>query len=188
MRELVFQKLKLKPSLKDDVIFSLSNNNRLAIFGKNENKSFVTRKLLSLNVSSFSSTLFFVERVFSFRSALNYLLSQAYNVLKGWNQMFFFEFRIIGLGYKIFKFRRSVDLKLIYLKLGYSHLIKYSVPKNVRIITGKRRLLLFSNNIEIINSICKHFFFLKKKNVYKYKGLLISKQEYKLKQGKKQQR
>jgi ribosomal protein L6P/L9E len=186
MRELVFQKLKLLPNNKS---FSfVCHKKEFVAFGGAGCDAVFSSSLLMSNVFLFSSYLFFVDRRYSFRSIVNRLVNQAYTMLKGLNQVFFFEFRIIGLGYKVYKCRRSLDLKVIFLKLGYSHLIKYVIPKNVRVVTGKRRFLLFGSNLEILNAICRHFFFLKRRNVYKYKGLLLSKHEYKLKQGKKQQR
>ena len=69
------------------------------------------------------------------------LLKQIKFLIKGMNQMFFLEFRIAGLGYKIFKLKkRSLDLKILCLKLGYSHLIQYIFPRNIHLLIGRRHL------------------------------------------------
>jgi ribosomal protein L6P/L9E len=121
--------------------------------------------------------------------SVRFLLKQIKFFIKGMNQMFFLEFRIAGLGYKVFKLKKGfLDLKILCLKLGYSHLIQYIFPQNVHLLIGRRHLFIYTNNYNLLKTINKNLFYIKKANPYKHKGLINIKEEIKLKIGKKQQR
>lgn len=129
----------------------------------------------------FSSNILFIKNLFDKRRQLAFFLNSAKQILKGANQFYFFEFKIIGLGYKIFKVKTNFSSKIISMKLGFAHYIRYFVSKNLRLITGKRKFFFYTNDWQTLNNTCKHFFFLKKLNSYKLKGLVPAKGAIKLK-------
>ncbi len=180
---LIFNKLKNDSTLHE--LFIDQKTKSLII--KN-NHSFLTKDIHFLNYINFTLDLIFIPKKHETNAGdsfcntlLNSFISNLKQLLKGFNQHFFFEFKIIGLGYKLFKIKKSFSTKMIGMKLGFAHYFQYIIPSNLRLVNGKRRLLMFSNDYEILKNICKHFFFLKRLNVYKLKGLIPTKAFFRLK-------
>jgi ribosomal protein L6P/L9E len=192
-KTLILHKLKNNKFIQNNFLIEKKDNSNTAypyvsisVSGPRNILSFYFNTILPLIF--LSKNLLFMQNIFKKNTALNIFTKNMKNILKGSNQMFFLEFRIIGLGYKIYKFRRSLNSRIIVMKLGYSHIIKYLIPQNLHVITGKRRLLIYSNDFQSLRMVYKHFKLLKKPNVYKLKGLVAVKEEIKLKQGKQQKR
>lgn len=139
------------------------------------------KNLLEWDFIGYTCDLIFIYKSGKGSTVVNFFEKLLTDLVKGYNQFFFFEYRIIGLGYKIFKLKRSLSTKMVCLKLGFAHYIQYMIPKNIRLFSGKRHLLVYSNNFETVKNLTKHFFFLKRLNVYKLKGLVPTKGNFRLK-------
>lgn len=90
------------------------------------------------------------------------------------------ELSFVGLGYRFF----YID-EYLYLKLGYSHYIKFKIPGYVHLVGFKNRLIIFGVDI---CSLHKFVYLLRKfrmPDVYKGKGILIRDEVISLKVGKK---
>lgn len=177
-----FDKVKLNYFFVKNQFFKFVNyNNKFTLITtiKNMFELFQISKnfLFLLNKDTFGGN-------YSLKLFLKYLSF----LLKGIHQMFFIELKIVGLGYKIYKYKKFWDSKIICFKLGYSHLLKYVLPKNIHLVTGKRRILIYTNDYNTLMLIYQHLFFLKKVNPYKTKGIIDVNKQHVLKQGKQQQR
>lgn len=97
----------------------------------------------------------------------------------------FIKLRLNGIGYKIDIIKKK-GFKLLKLKVGLSHFIYYKIPKNVDInFYGNNKLILFSNNYDLVTSIAAKIRSFKIPEVYKGKGILYENEVVKLKEGKK---
>lgn len=87
-----------------------------------------------------------------------------------------------GLGFKV-----SSLHNLLILKLGFSHLIIIKVPKFicVKILNKFTNINLASTNLELLNSFCAKFRYLKRPNAYKGKGIRYINEYVRLKVVKK---
>ena len=87
-----------------------------------------------------------------------------------------------GLGFKISydKFSHSLSFKL-----GFSHLILFTLPSKISVSLNKTTLLLESKNSIILGDTTQKIKLLKTPDVYKGKGILFKNQILFLKKGKK---
>ena len=100
-----------------------------------------------------------------------------YSVLKGYTQVV--ELR--GLGFK-FKLKNN----LLFLVLGYSHVLIYKIPFNIRVsLTSNKSLKLSTNNVLILNRVIFELKKFKTMNIYKGKGIFLKEESPVLKVGKK---
>jgi ribosomal protein L6P/L9E len=173
---LIFHKLKTT-----NLPFNFGVNEKDKIIYLKSKNSFLFDNISNFIFFNYSNNFIFFKNYSNIKNLLKSLIKSTTFLLKGGNQFFFFEFRIIGLGYKIFKVKTFFLKKVISLKLGYAHQIYYNVPSNINFFTGKRRILIYSNDWNSIKNVCKHLFFLKKLNQYKLKGLIPLKGLLKLK-------
>lgn len=105
-----------------------------------------------------------------------------YNMIKGVNQGFLKRLIFIGIGYKA-----KIDNNLLILKLGFSHLISYKIPSNIKINILKPNLIsIFGNDISYINNISSLIRSLKKPEPYKGKGIRYIGENIRRKEGKTQ--
>jgi len=87
-----------------------------------------------------------------------------------------------GLGFKISydKFSHSLSFKL-----GFSHLILFTLPSNISVSLNKTTLLLESKNSIVLGDITQKIKLLKTPDVYKGKGFVIKNELIRLKPIKK---
>jgi ribosomal protein L6P/L9E len=85
----------------------------------------------------------------------------------------------MGLGYKIYKVKN-----LLMLKLGFSHLICCKIPKVIEITIKKKLLELKSLNYYLLKQISTFLKILKLPDIYKGKGLYTLGEKKLIKQGK----
>jgi hypothetical protein len=198
-RNVSFHKLKYnKPSYDKNLLLNLGSGNKSELSFTGElNQSLAIRfredvvhsDHFSLTpLALLTNNLFFLGKNKFVIVSLNLLGRLFRSITKGLNQKFYLEYRVVGLGYKVFKARRETNTKTIKLRLGFSHVINFKIPENVHFFTGKRRFIVCSNDLETLQDICLHLNLIKKPNPYKLKGLVLLKKQVNLKQGKQQQR
>jgi hypothetical protein len=89
--------------------------------------------------------------------------------------------KVIGRGYK-FTFKTN---KLV-MRIGFSHKIIFKVPKNITFYFLKRyNFFLYGRSFLKIRNLMYKFLFLKKKSLYKRKGLFSKGTYFKLKKNNK---
>ena len=94
-----------------------------------------------------------------------------------------YEIRLVinGVGY-----RASTDNKFITLALGFSHDIKYAIPKSVSIKVEKQNLIIISGyDKQLIGQIAGEIIKLRPVEPYKGKGVYIEGTPIRRKEGKK---
>jgi len=91
----------------------------------------------------------------------------------------------IGIGYKIFIYKN-----FLYLRLGFSRMMKIAIPTGIVVLTRKRNnIKLISSSLEILSDFVRVLKGLRGFDLYKGKGIfeLPDFSTIKLKVGKKQQ-
>lgn len=113
-------------------------------------------------------------------TSLKVFLSILKDGFLGVNRGYFLELVVKGLGYRFLNIRGS-----LFLKIGFSHYIKYNLPVSVKVISSKSRLIILSMSLEEIRRVALGIMSLKKKDVYKGKGIRFVDSDIILKVGKK---
>jgi len=146
-------------------------------------------KLLNFNILNISNiSLFFFSFIYKKNDLLTYFFNFLYLKLKGLNQGFFFRFRIVGLGFKIKRLYLANKIRFLRIEIGYSHIILFKIPHDVRFYIKKKSFLIFSLNLHQLKNISIRLRSFRKLNYYKEKGILYLNEILKLKSGKQQQR
>jgi large subunit ribosomal protein L6 len=105
------------------------------------------------------------------------LFNLCYSVSIGYNK--FLELRGVGFKYKI-------KNNVLYLVLGYSHILKFILPFNISTTLITNKLLKFiSCNLNLLNQVIYKLKRLKSVNIYKGKGIFEKNEIIVLKEGKK---
>lgn len=99
--------------------------------------------------------------------------------------MIYKKLKLVGVGYRLLPVE-SFKNQLILLRLGFSHLLYFRVPRDLKIFCKKRVQLFISGYsypwVTQFSSVIK---LLKKPEVYKGKGILYETEKIVLKEGKK---
>jgi large subunit ribosomal protein L6 len=106
------------------------------------------------------------------------------NLVLGVSKGFSCKLRLVGVGY-----RASVLNKILTLKIGYSHEIKYDIPQDINIFCGKAkgtRLLIRGIELQRVTQIASEIRSLRVPDVYKGKGIHYNKENIILKKGKRE--
>jgi large subunit ribosomal protein L6 len=95
------------------------------------------------------------------------------------------KLNFVGVGYRAF-FLENLDNQL-YFKLGYSHLIYFKIPQELKSYCIKyTKLFIFGNvSYELVNQTISQIRQCKTPEPYKGKGILYDGEKIKLKKGKK---
>jgi ribosomal protein L6P/L9E len=136
--------------------------------------------------------LFFCEKLVyiknkSFSFKMSIFVKKMVSLMKMFVEVYYFEFKLYGLGYRIIGYKNIMNRRVVTLSLGISHDIHYIFPENVFILLGRKRFIIYSNNIESLKMVYNHLIFLKKKNSYKLKGMFDVKKILSFKKGKQKQ-
>jgi large subunit ribosomal protein L6 len=95
------------------------------------------------------------------------------------------KLKFIGVGYRVFEVE-NIKTKLLMFKLGYSHLIYFRTPKDLKIFCLKStKLFIYGtsyHNITQTTSLIRSY---KTPEPYKGKGILYDNEIVKIKKGKK---
>jgi hypothetical protein len=97
----------------------------------------------------------------------------------------YFHYRLFGLGFRIKKSFLNT-WRNIKLELGFSHILYYFLPLNVKFLRRKRRFLIFGNDINLLEIVNFDLLRLRHLNCYKIRGMKEVRLNIKMKQGKKQ--
>ena len=111
---------------------------------------------------------------------LSILRSLLLGVTKGYKR----KLRLVGVGFKAFLRENT-----LILKLGFSHEICYTIPKDIKIVCAKHKgTLLVISGIENarVNQIAVEIKRFRIPDIYKGKGIHYNKEKIKLKKGKRE--
>ena len=103
-----------------------------------------------------------------------------FGVTKGYRK----KLRLVGVGFKAW----IKEFNLI-LKIGYSHEVQYTIPKDITIVCSKNKgVILVVSGIEQsrVNQIAIEIKRLRLPDIYKGKGIHYNKEIIKLKKGKRE--
>lgn len=112
----------------------------------------------------------------SFKTVYSELNSLEFGVSRG----YFAKLEFYGLGFRFINLRGG-----LFLKLGFSHYLKYELPTNVRLIGYKNKLVLFGLSLGEVNQLAAEIYNLRVPDRYKGKGVRKPDQIIKLKVGKR---
>ncbi len=94
---------------------------------------------------------------------------------------FFIELILIGLGYKLIRYRKY---RLINFELQFSHKVFLKIPSDIIIKTSKKNIIIFGLNKDRVKDIGVLIINLRFPNIYKGTGIRYLNQIIKLKPGK----
>jgi ribosomal protein L6P/L9E len=138
-----------------------------------------TKNFNFLDESKFQNSSF--EKAF-FSHKLVKFLNNDWNNSKNY---FFCEFKILGLGLRLKK-SNELNLRSISLDLGYGHYLDYFLPLEVKCIRRKKKFVIFSYDIIVLNNIIHNLESFKPISPYKIRGLRNVRKLLVTKIGKKQ--
>lgn len=164
--------LKINIDNKTKTSFIILNGQKYLLFELNGSKSYF-RLPAGVNCSKFTSELHFFN-----------CCSQACLTIKTWFKQFdkrhIKKLILNGLGLKA-----SIQDKHIELKLGFSHVIKISIPESIKISINKRVLIFEGFNLVELGNFTFKIRSLKFPNIYKGKGIWYKNEQLTLKTIKK---
>ena len=103
------------------------------------------------------------------------------NMIKGVYQGFNVKLQLVGIGYKAY-----IENQELILKLGFSHLINFKIPKNIKILLLKPTLILIQGiDYEYVTKIASKIRSFKTPEPYKGKGIRYINEILIKKEGKK---
>lgn len=164
--------------VKKDNLLNLNFYKDLKILYFNTIKGNVEINLSNVKVLSLEKKL---NLFISNKSYLKQLINFFDSFLEGISKGFFFELSLRGIGFKCYYF----DKHKLFLSLGYSHFIIYTVPKDVIIFLKKGRIFLYTVSKELLGSVVSDLKNLRIPDAYKAKGIVESNKVFSLKEGKK---
>jgi len=125
----------------------------------------------------------------------NTLISLLNRKLLGVVQGFFVSLEIQGIGYRVIlsdtsdfsdSIRKTEQRQKLVFKLGFSHNIEMTLPKNVRAFCPKpTSLCIYGINYHLLTQICATIRNFRKPEVYKGKGIRLKDEEIRLRVGKR---
>lgn len=114
------------------------------------------------------------------KAPYNSLINIIQNKLTGVNQGYITYLRLFGIGY-----RCTLDNDILTFKVGYSHDVRYKIPKSVRIFLIEPTLLsIFGIDKNQVTQIAAQIRNIKPPSPYKGKGIRLAQEIVRLKQGK----
>lgn len=97
----------------------------------------------------------------------------------------FTKLKLVGVGYRVFSYQKLKNQ--VYFKLGYSHLVYFSVPLNLSLFCYKfTKIFIYGNtSYNLLTQVASQIRSCKVPEIYKGKGILHYQEKIKLKRGKK---
>lgn len=155
------------------------------IFSKNINIYLVSKKSLILIQSDLGiisiklpSYYFFINKLniisFIFLNRfffISFIKHFFYNYDK-LSIIYFIRVKIKGLGYRI----RKISNDLYYFFFNYTNMFYFYIPNNILIKWYKKRIILLSNDFNILKILFSHILLLKKIGPYRLRGLRYPRQ------------
>jgi large subunit ribosomal protein L6 len=164
--------------LKKDNLLKLDFYDKIKVLYFNTVKGHVEISVSHIKVLETKNNLkFFVSN----KSFLKQFISFFDSFLEGISKGFFFELSLRGIGFKCYYF----DKHKLFLSLGYSHYIIYTVPSDVVVFLKKGRIFLYTLSKELLGTVVADLKNLRIPDAYKAKGIVESNKLFSLKEGKK---
>ena len=170
--------------LSDDlhVLFCYLNDNRYLVFFKKQNVNplFIhlenTISCIKRNNSLTLSTLLKSTKL----RLLEFLITR---ILRNFDTFITRRLLLKGRGFKA----NILDKRILRLKIGLSHTVFLDIPETIKISIKKKYNKIFCKSLDLllINNYALIIKQLKKKDIYKGKGILLSTEKLKLKTFKK---
>ena len=102
------------------------------------------------------------------------------NMIHGVTEGFQKQLNLVGVGYKA-----AVHQKIIELNLGYSHPIKYTLPKGIEAtVNANTKIMLESSDKQLLGQVSAEIQKFRPPEPYKGKGILFEGEQIKRKAGK----
>ena len=171
--------------LLNSTALNLQKNNRCSKAEEtiNENKDFIAAATPSNEnyLKSPKKLIFFSTNSKSFFGCVSSIIqNKIYGVTRG----FLIYIRIIGVGYRAQL--QGIENQILYLKVGFSHDIKFEVPKAVRAFLLEPTLIcLYGIDKNQLTQTASKIKKIKIPSVYKGKGIRLVNEKIILKTGKK---
>jgi hypothetical protein len=147
------------------------------IFLKNINRIYAVR----LPYMFFFKNEKFLQLIFTKKYLFKNFLNLIINCGKSLFFLYFFKFRIKGLGYRIRKIAKNL-FRFFFNSTNYFY---FHVPKSCIAKSKIRKMILFSMDLSILNEVRANLLLLKTIIPYRVRGLIYLKQIIWLKPGKK---
>jgi len=163
--------------VKIDSLYYLKNNNLLLLKNKAGYYSFFCPNYLFYKKINENAFKLLFKNKFTFISFIKHFIFSLSNI----NRIFFIKFKLRGLGYKLRKICNNL-YRFYFTRTNYIYVHR---PKNILIKSRKKRIILLSNNSNIIHSFFKHLLLLHPIGPYNRKGFHFPKKILILKKGKK---
>ena len=106
--------------------------------------------------------------------------SHIMNMIEGVNKGYTKRIVVEGIGYKA-----DVTPTEITFKVGFSHPVKVSIPKNLKVISDKGVIVITGIDKELVTSFASSLRAIKKPEPYKGKGIRFENEVIRRKEGKK---
>lgn len=105
------------------------------------------------------------------------------NINIGFNQGFLYEVFLRGIGFRCWQ-----SEGFLFFLVGFSHLFKVKIPKNILVQCKKTQIFIFGSSKEKVKMFLSLILFLKNPDPYKNKGICEVGKVYRLKTIKKKQK
>ena len=193
--------IKLREVLPLSTALNLQKNNRWSVNEKNEVSALLTEETINENknfivaatkvplvpkpnenyLKSPKKLIFFSTNSKSFFGCVSSIIqNKIYGVTRG----FLIYIRVIGVGYRAQL--QGIENQMLYLKVGFSHDIKFEVPKAVRAFLLEPTLIcLYGIDKNQLTQTASKIKKIKTPSVYKGKGIRLVNEKIILKTGKK---
>lgn len=105
-----------------------------------------------------------LKSVYMYMGTTNSLIN---NMIKGVSDGFKKTLQLIGVGYKA-----SIENNVLFLTLGFSHIVNYIIPNNITIsIIGQNEIAVSGIDKELVGQVSANIRNYKKPDIYKGKGI-----------------
>ena len=191
MEYLNFQKKNIIKVPKTITVLYCNENNILTLIGplKTQSINVKVKVFFSLNLINVSNLPINKTSAIGKKEAKliqGVTIAKIKQLLIEINYKLYRKLKFVGVGYRVFQMDSPFSNQ-IYLKLGYSHLIYFKIPKLFNSFTLKfTKLFIFGNSsLEDINKLVSNIRSCKMPDPYKGKGILYNNEKITLKKGKK---
>lgn len=147
--------------------------------------SMVIRGPVAENIFEFPKNVIqLTKNRYFFKSKAELFLFRALilNIINRSIQKHFKKLTLKGIGFKCYKLNNRVML----LKIGFTHKIYYLAANlDTTLVCKKGRLLVYGNDIDLVNNLAYEIKGLRQPDSYKGKGIIFTDEKIKLKSSKK---
>lgn len=138
------------------------------------------RPLVDINIADGKATLTPKMKSIEANALWGTTASHLMNMMKGVNELFTKKLIVEGIGFKA-----DVKGTDLHLALGFSHIIKEAIPKDLKVTSDKNIVTIAGMDCEKVGQFASMIRALKKPEPYKGKGIRYEGEVIRRKQGKK---